>query len=301
MQLNLPPSRIRQAAVALQASATLGEGACWDADKKVLYWVDILECEVHIFDPNLRTDSVIQLNQPVSFVQPTKNDNIVLVGTKIGVGTLNLESGELKIHASPESDSPGNRFNDGKVGPDGKLYAGTIPLEPAFEKANLWRFESDFSFQKLLTGVTNSNGLCWSPDQQVFYYIDTGLRRVDAFDFDRVRGDICNRRTVWFAPESLGKPDGMTCDAEGCLWIAMWGGGMVIRIHPHTGELLEAVTAPCKNVTCPTFGGEDFRRLYFTTAKKGRPSAAADDSPHAGDIFFAEVETSGLAGFRFHL
>ncbi|MCX7712372.1 MAG: SMP-30/gluconolactonase/LRE family protein [Chthoniobacterales bacterium] len=286
------------AEVGFCANATLGEGACWDVEKQVLYWVDILECEVHVFDPIRGTDSVLRLFEHVSFVQPRLKGGVV-VGTRSGVGVLDIEKGKFEMKASPEEKLDGNRFNDGKVGPDGRLYAGSLSYEGKQGAANFWRFESDFRYEKLLDGVTNSNGLCWSLDGKILYYIDTGLQRVDAFDFDVETGRISNRRMIWDVREMGGKPDGMTCDAEGFLWVALWGGGKVLRVNPRNGEVVGEVIAPCKNVTCPTFGGAELNVLYFTTAKKGRIEGPVDESPHAGDIFFAEVDTCGLPSFRF--
>lgn len=282
----------------LEAGATLGEGACWDHEKHLLYWVDILNCEVHILDPSNGRDRVLKTPTHVSLVHPTTKGDLV-VGTRDGIGRLHPQTGEYESLVDPEADLPENRFNDGKPDPMGRLYAGSMPYDGGLEKANFWRIEADLSFTKLLDKVGNSNGLCWSPDEKVLYYTDTKLRRVDAFDYDRDSGDISNRRTVVTVDPSLGGPDGMTIDADGCLWTALWNGHGVARWNPKTGEMLEKITTPCPFVTCPTFGGPDLDVLFFTTAKKGNDRMDPSTDPHAGDIFVATPGVKGLPGYRF--
>ena len=282
----------------LEADATLGEGACWDHEKQLLYWLDILACEVHILDPRAGTDRVWKTPCHVTLVHPTMRGDLIL-GTKDGIARLDPENGKFTPLIDPEADLPGNRFNDGKPDPVGRLYAGSLSYDGQPGKANFWRIEPDLSYTNLLSEVGNSNGLCWSPDEKILYYIDTKLKRVDAFDYDRDSGDISNRRTVVIVPPEMGSPDGMTIDAEGCLWTALWNGGAVARWNPKTGELLEKITAPCPYVTCPTFGGASLDVLYFTTAKKGRIDADASTAPGAGNLFAASPGVNGLPGYRF--
>jgi sugar lactone lactonase YvrE len=282
----------------LEAGATLGEGACWDHRQQLLYWVDILEHEVHILDPATGQDVVWNTPCDVTLVHPTTKGDLIL-GTAHGLARMDPANGNFTALVDPEADLPGNRFNDGKPDPMGRLYAGSIAYDGQPGQANFWRFEPDLSYTKLLDHVGNSNGLCWSPDEKTLYYIDTKLKRVDAFDYDAASGEITNRRTVVTVPPEMGGPDGMTIDAEGCLWTALWGGYGVARWNPKTGELLEKVTAPCANVTCPTFGGTNLDILYFTTAQKGRREAPPNTDPGAGNLFAATPGVCGLLGYRF--
>lgn len=290
--------RIHRAELTLAADAVLGEGASWDAGRRWLLWVDILRCEVHAFDPATEQDQLWQVPCHVSFVHPTINGDWVL-GTREGIARLNPETGKFVRLVNPEEGIVGNRFNDGKPDPAGRLFAGSISYSGEPGKAFLWRVEPDLRFECVLSGVGNSNGLCWSPDERLFYYIDTKLRRVDAFDYDKASGALSNRRTVISVPPEMGGPDGMTIDEEGLLWVAHWNGGCVARWNPHTGELVEKVLAPCPYVTCPTFGGPGLDVLYFTTAKKGREEAAPSDAPGAGHLFQAKVGVRGLPGYLF--
>ena len=282
----------------LPARAILGEGACWFAAEQRLYWVDILRCEVHRFDPATGTDEVRKTPCHVSLVQPTTQGDLVL-GTRDGIARMDFESGKFSLLCDPEAGIPGNRFNDGKPDPRGRLFAGTIAYDGSDKKAALWRVEPDLTFTKLIDQVGNSNGLGWSPDQKTFYWTDTKTSCVFAFDYEAMSGDICNRRVVVEVDKALGLPDGMTVDAEGFLWTALWAGHGVARWNPATGEMVAKVECPAANVTCPSFGGADLDVLYFTTAQKGREDAEPSRETEAGNLFAAKVGVRGMAGFAF--
>ena len=282
----------------LEARAMLGEGACWFAGEQKLYWVDILRCEVHRFDPAAGTDEVRKTPCQVSLVQPTTRGDLVLA-TRDGIARMNFATGRFTILCDPEANIPGNRFNDGKPDPRGRLFAGTIACDGSDKKAALWRIEPDLSFTKLVDHVGNSNGLGWSPDEKTFYWTDTKTGCVFAFDYDVATGDIANRRVVVEVDKALGRPDGLTVDAEGFLWTALWAGHGVARWNPANGEMVAKVECPSVNVTCPAFGGADLDILYFSTAQKGRDDAEPSPEPEAGNLFAAKVGVRGLPGFSF--
>jgi sugar lactone lactonase YvrE len=263
-----------------------------------LYWVDILKCEVHRFDPATGKDEVRKTPCHVSLVQPTTRGDLVL-GTRDGIARMDFDSGKFVLLCDPEADIPGNRFNDGKPDPRGRLFAGTIAYDGSDKKAALWRIEPDLMFDKLIDQVGNSNGLGWSPDEKTFYWTDTKTGCVFAFDYDATTGDIANRRAVVEVDKSIGRPDGLTVDAEGFLWTALWAGHAVARWNPASGDMVAKVECPAANVTCPAFGGPNLDVLYFTTAQKGRDDAEASPEPEAGNLFAANVGVRGLPGFAF--
>ncbi|MFZ4483410.1 MAG: SMP-30/gluconolactonase/LRE family protein [Chthoniobacterales bacterium] len=282
----------------LRAGATLGEGACWVGREQRLYWVDILKCEVHRFDPATGQDEFRQAPINVTLVQPTTRGDLVL-GTSHGIARMDFASGAFTPLCDPEADLPGNRFNDGKADPRGRLFAGSIANDGSDKKANLWRIEPDLSFTRLIDQAGNSNGLGWSPDQKTFYWTDTKTGCVFAFDYEAETGDIRNRRVAVEVDKSVGRPDGLTVDAEGFLWTALWGGSAVARWDPSSGAMVEKVTCPAPNVTCPAFGGPDLDILYFTTAQKGREGAEAAVGQGLGDLYAAAPGVHGLPGFVF--
>ena len=282
----------------LAARAVLGEGACWFPLEQRLYWVDILRCEVHRFDPATGLDEFRETPSHVSMVQPTTRGDLVLA-TRDGIARMNFTSGAFQPLCDPEADLAGNRFNDGKVDPRGRLFAGSIAYDGSDKQANLWRIDPDLSFTKVIDCVGNSNGLGWSPDQRTFYWTDTKTGCVFAFDYEADSGDISSRRVAVEVDRTLGRPDGLTVDAEGFLWTALWGGYGVVRWNPANGQLVAKITCPVPCVTCPSFGGPDLDVLYFTTAQKGRSEMEPATEPEAGNVFAASPGVKGLPGFRF--
>jgi sugar lactone lactonase YvrE len=216
-----------------------------------------------------------------------------------GFAGLDLETGQVEIVADPEKHLPGNRFNDGKCDPAGRFWAGTLALDGTPEVASLYRLDADLSVRKMLGEVTCSNGIVWTRDSQTMYYIDTGLRRIDAFDYDHKTGDISGRRTAFEVPPEMGYPDGSTLDSEGMLWVALWQGSAVSRWNPETGELLQTISVPAPNVTSCALGGASLNELYITTARNGMSEEAIESNPLAGGLFRARVDVPGLPAFEF--
>jgi sugar lactone lactonase YvrE len=266
-----------------QYPAVLGEGPSWIAGEGLL-WVDIESSHVHIYDPagmRLRTWT---MPCHVGVAVPTMRGDF-LTATRDGFMRLDPASGKTTPLVHPEAHLPDNRFNDGKCDPQGRFWAGTMSYSRTPQAASLYRLDPDLSVQRVLDKVTTSNGLAWSLDGRTMYYIDTPTRCVQAFDFDSATGSLSNRRTIITIPESMGKPDGMTIDQQGMLWIALWGGWAVTRWNPTTGELLGRVRVPVERTSSCCFGGDDLGTLYITTARTGLSNEALSQQPLAGSLF----------------
>ncbi|MDW8343057.1 MAG: SMP-30/gluconolactonase/LRE family protein [Verrucomicrobiae bacterium] len=284
--------------VVLDAHAELGEGAIWHAQRQVLYWVDILKQQVHVFNPKTRRNRTIQLAEPVGTVVPRKAGG-VMVAAKHGFAHLDLNTEMLAFYADPEPDKPGNRFNDGKCDPAGRFWAGTMPMSGSEPTGSLYCLFPDRTVKKMLSPVTVSNGIAWSLDARTMYFIDTPRRVVDAFDYDFATANISNRRDAIVVPPELGWPDGCTIDAEGMLWIAHYGGGCVTRWNPQTGALLAKLPVPATNVTSVAFGGATLDVLYITTARAGLSPLAIRQNPHEGALFATRPGVTGIEAFEF--
>lgn len=188
-------------------------------------------------------------------------------------------------------DDPAIRMNEGGCDPQGRLHVGTMAYDTTPGAGTLWRLDADRSVHATLTGVTISNGLQWSADGATAFYNDTPTRRVSRYAFDAETGTFGERTTVVDLEEGVGAPDGMAIDADGGLWIALWGGGAVRR-YDQDGTLTEVVELPCTNVTACTFGGDDLRTLYITTSRDGRPEGEVE--PEAGSVFAVEPGVRGV-------
>jgi sugar lactone lactonase YvrE len=275
-----------------------GEGAYWWDARQQLIWVDILACEVHLYDPAKDEDRMWKVPCHVGFAHPTVNGDLLL-GTRDGIARLDLTDNEITFIVDPEADLEDTRFNDGKPGPDGRLYGGSMAYGGKAPLGSLWLIETDFNYRHLLDNVTISNGLCWTKDEQTMFYIDSPTRLVEAFDYDAATGNISNRRSVVEVPSELGVPDGMTIDADDNLWVALYGGSMVACYDSRTGKMIERVLAPTPRVTCPSFGGPDLTTLYFTTSKAGIDKMTPEEAKAAGHLFSAEPGAQGRPNYVF--
>jgi len=271
----------------------LGEGALWVERRQLLFWVDIWGMIVHTYDPKTEHHHSIQLDQRVGTIVSRKSGGAV-VALKKGFATLDLEAGKYEMIATPDGVE-GNRFNDGKCDPRGRLWAGTMDDNEKSRSGSLYCLETDLHTVSLkVKDINISNGICWSLDHKTMYYIDTPTHRVDAFDYNVETGEIANRRPVVDVPYDLGYPDGMTIDSEGKLWVALWGGSAITRWDPETGKLLQKIPIPTPKVTSVAFGGEDLSTLFVTTASKG-----IDPFP-AGSLFTVKnVGVRGVPSFEY--
>ncbi|WP_411761867.1 SMP-30/gluconolactonase/LRE family protein [Streptomyces tunisiensis] len=266
--------------VAVRAEAELGEGATWDPATGRLLWIDILNSRVHTYDPATGRRTVRRTGQHVGAVKPRAGGGLVL-NLRDGVGLLDPDDTFRWLHREPVA---GRRGNDAAVAPDGGLLAGTMRYDEAPGGGTLSRVTGDGTATVLLDDVTVSNGTGWSPDGRLMYYIDTPTRRVDVFDFSG-DGTIAGRRPLAEIEEGAGFPDGLTVDADGCVWVALWDGGAVRRYTP-SGELDRVIELPVPRVTCCAFGGPGLTDLYVTTARVGltapHPSPAPGGGPGRG-------------------
>ena len=282
----------------LDARADLGEGPAWERRSGRLYWVDIHAGHLHIFSPLDGTDHRIDVGEYIGCVAPRRSGGLVL-GLRSGFALLGLPSEKQTRLVNPEEHLPGNRFNDGKCDPAGRFLAGSMDDAEIEASGSLYSLASDGSVKTLLTGTRISNGLAWSPDQHTFYFIDTPTRLVMAYDYDLATGGIANPRPVVSVPSGLGWPDGMTSDAEGMLWVAMWGGARLTRWNPATGQLLAEITLPALNVTSCCFGGPDLADLYVTSARKGMNAGQLAQYPLSGGLFRVQTGIQGMPTFEY--
>jgi sugar lactone lactonase YvrE len=282
----------------LDARATLGEGPSWDASSGQLIWVDIEGCMLHRYSPQTGEDEARQLDQMIG-VAVKRHSGGYVVGLANGFHYYDPDRDSLTPVADPEEDLPDNRFNDGKCDPEGRFWAGTMALSQDEGKGSLYCLHLDGTVEKKLDSVTISNGLDWSLDERTMYYIDTPTRRVTAFDYHRDSGRIENPRTVIQIPEGMGDPDGMTLDAEGMLWIALWGGSTVGRWNPDNGDLIARIDMPVSQPTSCTFGGADLETLFITSARSGLSEEELESQPQAGGVFSCRPGVRGRPAVEY--
>ena len=276
----------------LDAKAVLGEGPVWREETQDLVWVDIESARVCCFNPATGENETWEVGEKPGLAVPTQRGDLIL-GTSVGFVRLDLASGVLSPIIDPEQDLPNNRFNDGKVDPEGRLWAGTMGMDESPNVGSFYRLNRNLSVDKLFDRVSISNGLAWTSDQETFYYIDSPTRRVDVFNCDMAAGTVSNRQTAFELPDGMGYPDGMCIDNEGMLWVALWQGWGVARFAPG-GALLAKVEVPVECVTSCCFGGENWDELYITTSSRDLDEAGRAAQPLAGGVFRCRTGIGGL-------
>lgn len=277
----------RDVDVVIDMHARLGEGPLWDHRTGVVAWVDILAGLVHITEPVTGVTTSIPVGTEVGALA-LNDDEGYLLATRSGFAEL---EGARVETLNEVLTAEGQRMNDGALDPVGRFVAGSITDDRSPTGA-LYVRDVDGSVRTLFGGVTVSNGLAWSATGDRMYYVDSALQGIDVMDYDLDEGVVSDRRRLVSIPEADGTPDGMTIDAEGCLWVAFWGGGVVRRYSP-SGELIGEVELPVPRITSCAFGGPNLDRLFITSAAVG---ATPDDPPrpHDGALFVVEPDCTGV-------
>jgi len=206
-----------------------------------------------------------------------------------------LEDADGELHLLPDLwADPGVRMNDGGCDPDGRFYCGSMAYDKAPGRGTLYRLDGDGATSAIFGGSTISNGLDWSPDGSIAYYIDTPTRRIDVFDYAPDAG-LTGRRTFVEITDSPGSPDGLTVDAHGHVWVALFGGSAVRRYRPD-GKLDGLIELPVTNVTACTFAGAELDELVITTSREDLPE---DTQPEAGALFRCRPGVAGQPVLEF--
>lgn len=265
----------------------LGEGPWWSAREQAIYWVDIVGRALHrlsLGDGAIRTCSIPEM---IGWVVERRDRPGFIAGLQSGFAELQLEPLQIRPIVDPEPQYPGNRMNDAKVDQAGRIWAGTMDVEIRKSTGSLYRLDADFSVARIDSGYLVTNGPAFSPAHDVMYHTDTERNVVYRFDLDR-SGTATNKAAFIEFPDAWGKPDGMTVDAEGCLWIAHWGGARVSRFTPK-GALDREVKLPASQITSCVFAGDHLDRMFVTSAAMGR-----GDEPLAGALFEIDPGVRGL-------
>jgi len=263
--------------------ATLGEGPHWDVETQSLFYVDIFGQALHKYTPATNTHTKVNIEGgPVTLAVPvegTTDQFLISIGRKLVIVTWDgvsdhVTNTEMLVEVENQPGYFNNRFNDGKADPTGRLWAGTMGPEPEIgklekEKGALYTLVNKYQVKTHLTKVSIANGLAWNMKLKKMYYIDSPLRTVDMYDYDAEKGEIKNRKVIFDLEKHNipGVPDGMTIDADGNLWVAVFDGGRLLHINPKTSELLTTINFPAKQITAAAFGGPNMDELYVTSAQ----------------------------------
>lgn len=269
--------------------AVLGEGPVWDDAEQALFWVDIKKQTIYRLDPRSGAVQTWAVPGQIGCVTLDHEGNFI-AALQQGIFRVDRLSGVCELLVDPEPALPTNRFNDGKVDPQGRFWAGTLPDNEVWDPVgSLYVLGVNGTCERRLSGLRCSNGLGWSPDGRTMYVTDSMVGTIWAFDFDGANGELSGQHVFAQWPASEGVPDGLAVDEDGHVWTAVWDGGTIRRFTP-SGRLERTVPMPVQRPTSCAFGGADLDILYVTSASIGLDIQGTLD----GALFAFEPGVKGL-------
>ena len=285
--------------IVVDVKTTLGEGPLWDVDEQRLYWIDSADGRIFRCTADGREVRAWDVPQKIGSMALRKQGGAVLALAR-GFHFLDFDTGEVELIVDPEPDKPANRLNDGKVDRHGRFLAGSMDTNEEGPNGALYRLDPDLSLHTLERGIVVSNGPCWSPDGNTFYFNDSGSGEVWAYDYDQQTGGVSNRRTHARVDTSGGGcADGSTVDAEGYLWNALVYDGKLVRYAPD-GSVDRVIEMPVKKITSVMFGGPDLDVLYVTSMARPPLPRLPHDGVARGSLFAVHgLGVRGLPEQRF--
>jgi sugar lactone lactonase YvrE len=274
----------------------VGECPLWHPAERNIYWVDIGAFKVHRLHPltGEHREWLMQSEPAALALHPHGG---LVVALRSGFVRLDTASGEVAPIAPAPYDTAVARFNDGRVDGAGRFWVGTIYEPRDQQAAEMYCLEKGAVSLKWSGGMTNSNGLGFSPDGRAMYHADTTAHRINRYNFDLESGAVSHpQRFQQFTTDKthdyVGRPDGAAVDSEGAYWCAMFEGGRLLRFSPE-GELLREVALPLRCPTMLAFGGDDLRTLYITSASHGRSAQEREQYPLTGCLLSMQVDVAG--------
>ena len=265
------------------AKARLGESPVWDASAGCVWWIDCIGRRLHRYDIATGATASVDVNEAVHSIGACSDGGLV-AAMAFGFGRLDPETGAFDPLSRPEAARPDYHFNDGKCGPDGRFWVGSMPRTYTGSGGRLFRLGPGETAAAMADGFTVPNGPGWSPDGAVFYIADSPAGAIFRYPLDAGSGVLGPRQVAVEPGLAPGWPDGMAVDAEGCLWSARWDGGCVVRFTPE-GAVDLIVEMPVSRPTSCTFAGPDLDILVVTSGTAGMDEAARAAEPLAGGLF----------------
>ncbi len=281
---NLEPEMITNYA------CVVGEGPLWHPDERQLYWVDIERGRMFRYDPTTDTHEMVYEGTPIGGMTLQADGSLLLFMDRGAVKVW--RDGQLASIIDEIPDEREGRFNDVIADRAGRVLCGTMPIGE--RPGRLYRLDTSGDLTVVLGEVGLPNGMGFTPDRTRMYHTDTAQGRIYLSEYDQQTGMLMDPRVFVQIPEELGAPDGMTVDAEGYVWSAIWGGGCLLRFAPDGTETLR-IPFPAHNVSSVTFGGDDYTDLYVTTAG-GEDTAAHGE--RAGALFRLRLGIQGVPECR---
>lgn len=282
----------------IDSKSILGEGPVWHQDLKCLFWVDIEGKKICKYNTENNQLDVRHFKHMPGALAPMNNETF-LIAFDNGLAIYNWQTDSIEYKNKLGSDKPEIRANDGKCDPNGNFWIGTMHLNLKPNVGALYQINTKFETILKISERTISNGMAWSKNGTVMYYIDTSDNNVVAYDFNCSTGQISNKKIVIEIDPEMGSLDGMTIDENDNLWIAHWGGFCVRQWNSKTGRVMNVVELPVPHVTSCIFGGTNFDELYITSARSGLSKKELLKYPLSGGVFKVKTGSVGRPSIFF--
>ncbi|MBN2376985.1 MAG: SMP-30/gluconolactonase/LRE family protein [Sedimentisphaerales bacterium] len=281
----------------------LAECPVWNGLEGVLYWTDILEKRIWRYRRcEEKVELIWQGQMMVGGLAFTVSNDLVLC-TDRGVYRLRrdergdfVEEPELLYEIALAADE---RFNDVTTDPAGRVFAGTLTERRS--EGKLYRLEKSKKPVVVLRDLQSSNGMTFSLDEKYFFHTDSQPRTITRYDYDVSGGEISHGQVIYQGKPENGKPDGITLDGQGGLWVACWGAAKVIRLDQQ-GEIVGEIAVPGRFVSSVNFGGEQMDELFVTSACPGAVDVGtgvdAEGNYLGGQVYCEKVSATGREEWR---
>ena len=281
----------------LDAKADLGEGPLWSSRDQAIYWTDIKVKKLNRYGLADRATQSWDMPDTIGWAIERRSKPGFVIGLAHAVVEATLDPFKLVRRGDIETELPGNRLNDAKVDPKGRVWFGSMDNAEKQHSGAFYRLDPDFSVHRVDHGYICANGPTFSPDGAIVYHTDSSMREIYRFDV-QPDGSLGNKRVFARFSEEEGYPDGMTTDRDGWLWVAHWGGWRITRFRPD-GTRDRVVPMPVSQVTSCTFGGDRLDRMFVTSARIGLTEAQLAKEPLAGGLFEFDPGITGLPAPKF--
>ena len=276
----------------------VGESPVYDERTDRLYFVDILSKVLYCREPDNDELTSWSFKSEVCSLGLAASGRLVMA-LRDHVVLFDPQSGDMAEFCAIDADNPDTRLNDGRVGPDGAFWVGSMDDRPDKGPiASLYRVAPSGDVERKVDGLIVSNGLAWTADGELMFHADTRGPWIDRWRFDRQTGALADRTRIAEPGVAVGRPDGGSCDVEGFYWSAGVSAGHLNRYTPD-GRLAASYEVPVPAPTMPCFGGPDFRLLYLTSLREGRSGALLQRAPESGAVFAAQAPVAGFPSWRF--
>ncbi|WP_300003012.1 SMP-30/gluconolactonase/LRE family protein [uncultured Cedecea sp.] len=279
-----------------QVRACLGESPVWDARTGRLYFIDITEGKINVWHPQGRVETVYQSRARIGALGITDNGNLIFAENAC-IAILNSTTQEVYRRTTAVGDEARFRFNDGACDPQGRFVTGLMDEAPKRREGALYRYNSDLTAEMLLQNMALPNGLAWSEDGRMLFFVDSVARSIFCTTYSSL-GELGEITKFAQTPAELGRPDGIALDKAGGLWVCQFNGGCLLR-YDRGGHLSHHLAMPVPRPTSCCFGGVNLDTLFITTARFAMTSSELTDYPDAGDLYAFRPDVAGIPRHLF--